>query len=155
MAVLALWGGALPLMAFQADIHIGSAQPHHWNLSAYEALGLDEAPGPALHAELFAWPWLLTVLIAQATLIYRAAAPHRSRDAPRLMGYVCAVALPLRLLVADVAWEPPLDNLPSAAAAASQLSFSFEGGWWLLHAGALLGLVAFVWQDIRARAAYR
>jgi hypothetical protein len=59
-------------------------------------------------------------------------------------GLVCAVAMPVRLLADDLWWDPVLTELPGAV---SRINIVFDGGWWLLHAGALLGLVAFVWQD--------
>ncbi|MHC0429905.1 hypothetical protein ACX6XY_06930 [Streptomyces sp. O3] len=147
-AVLALFVCAMPLMAYQFDVDTGDGQPYHGNESAYRALGLDEFPGLSTPPGVLSWPWLLAPLLAQAAPLYLAALPQRPRTLARILGFLCALALPLRLLADDVWWEPVVMGLPAGSAAS--LTVSFEGGWWLLHAGALLGLVAFVWQDIAA-----
>lgn len=151
VAMLGLWGGALPLMAFQLHLRTGDGRSVDANLSTYELLDLDRFPDPAPQDGLLPWSWLLTALLAQAVLVYRATAPRRTpATALRLLGYACALALPVRLTVADLWWELPdlTSSLPSAVMESA--TFSYEGGWWLLHAGAFLGLAAFLRQDLRS-----
>ncbi|WP_328940459.1 serine/threonine protein kinase [Streptomyces sp. NBC_00250] len=151
LAMLALWGGALPLMAFQIHLWTGDGRSIDANESTYELLGLDQFPEPAPQSSLLSWSWLLLALLAQAVLVYRATEP---RLQPvlflRLLGYACALALPVRLTAAHLSWDVRdlTSSLPSHVAESATLSY--EGGWWLLHAGALLGLAAFVWQDLRS-----
>ncbi|MGP3690917.1 hypothetical protein ACTVZO_40655 [Streptomyces sp. IBSNAI002] len=150
VSALGLFAGALPLMAYQFDIAFGDTKGYHGNESAYEALGLEHFPALPDGSGLVSWPWLLLPLLAQAAVLYMAALPRRSHGVPRILGFGCALALPLRLFSSQLWWEPTVVGGPSGTVARITY-FSFEGGWWLLHAGALLGLAAFVWQDIAAR----
>ncbi|MET9723783.1 serine/threonine-protein kinase [Streptomyces zaomyceticus] len=151
VAMLGLWGGALPLMAFQLHLWIGDGRSVDANQSTYELLDLDRFPDPAPQDGLLPWSWLLTALLAQAVLVYRATGPRRTPvTVLRLLGYACALALPVRLVVADLWWELPdlTSSVPSGVMESA--TFSYEGGWWLLHAGAFLGLAAFLRQDLRS-----
>lgn len=144
--MLALFIGAMPLMAYQYDVHGGSFRPHHGNESAYQALGLDAFPRLPVDSALLSWPWLLSPLLAQAAALYASALPGQRRALPRTLGFVCALGLPQRLLADDLWWAPVATGLP--ADSVTSITVSFEGGWWLLHAGGLLGLAAFVLQAV-------
>ncbi|WP_406065668.1 serine/threonine protein kinase [Streptomyces sp. NBC_01077] len=151
LAMLGLWAGAMPLMAFQVHLRTGDGRRIDANESTYELLGLDQFPDLAQQYGILPWSWLLTALLAQAVLVYRATGPRRPPAVVlRLLGYACALALPVRIVVADLWWELPdlTRSLPSSVAESA--TFSYEGGWWLLHAGAFLGLAAYAWQDLRS-----
>jgi hypothetical protein len=142
LALVGLFAGAMPLMAYRFEI-VGT-QPVYGNQSVYRVLDLDAFPELPVGSGLMTWPWLLAPLLAQAAVLYRVVRPRGRQMFLSVAGLVCAVAMPVRLLADDLWWDPVLTELPGAV---SRINIVFDGGWWLLHAGALLGLVAFVWQD--------
>ncbi|MGW5639713.1 hypothetical protein [Streptomyces sp. NPDC003832] len=127
-AVAALFATAMPLRAFLLDSDQGMF------VSMADAMGLAAFPATDPMGGVPGWPWLLAPLLGAVTVAHQALGQHRRSRATSVAGLLCATALPLRLLVSDVVWAPPVSG--------------YEGGWWVLHLGAFVGLAAFVALDL-------
>ncbi|MFD8483342.1 serine/threonine-protein kinase [Kitasatospora sp. NPDC059673] len=138
LLVPAVLGAAMPLNAFV--FHPDSQLPPSAALSLnrartplFEVLGLDGFPAPGGSAVTLSWLWLLPTLAA----LLAAWCPPRVPVAVRATGYLLALVLPVRLLVADLRGADPhlVHALPSTIV--SHLHVGYGPGWWLLHVAAV------------------
>ncbi|MBF9067184.1 serine/threonine-protein kinase [Streptacidiphilus fuscans] len=164
VGVLALIGIAMPLTAAGLSLTLPHATPQSLtnmqraldrnSLPVHRALGLDGFPSLASNGALL--PWLL-LLPALTALVCAAVLPYRPHIVLRIVGYACALVLPVCLVVTDLQLRPDHFALVRAlpASLAAELSVTFGPGWWLLHAATALTLATLVWTHIRSAAATR
>ncbi|MER7669982.1 serine/threonine-protein kinase [Kitasatospora sp. NPDC096128] len=154
--LLPLYGVSMLLTGGTADARLGDSTGRVLQRSypLHAALGLDGFPGIGQGTLFMPWPWLVPALLA---LVCAVVLPHRPSPALRSFGYLCALPLPFILAIVDFTTRPrDLDifrSLPPAVLASLKLSFG--AGWWLLHAAAVLTLVALIGQHVRTARANR
>lgn len=112
----------------------------------HTAVGLDWFADTSSYGGFMSWLFLVPALIA---LVCAVVLPYRPSRALRTIGYLSA--LPLLYVLVDLDVHANLEDiypgLPPAVQAAASLSFG--AGWWLLHAAAVLTLIALLWQHVR------
>ncbi|MEY9846444.1 serine/threonine-protein kinase [Streptacidiphilus sp. MAP5-3] len=153
VGVLALCGIAMPLKAvglrLSPTLGLPQGMADRSNLALHSALGLDQFPSLSSSGTLLPWPWLLPAL---AALVCAAVLPYRPHPGLRILGYACALVLPICLVITDLQLRPDHFAVVHALPAAVQagLSVTFGPGWWLLHAGTALIIATLVWTHIRS-----